>query len=163
MRSERVSRSGRFANLVARRAPKLLARSSRWQARLYRRLGDHPLTRMMGKPTFMLTVAGRLSGEPRTVMLMLVERGEDLLVCGSFGGRPVAPDWWRNLTAAGGGTATVRGRSYEVTARVVTDSVERAACWDLLVRAYPDFAAYQALTERELPIAVLSPTLSASG
>ena len=51
---------------------------------------------------FCLTVAGRKSGVPRSVVLMLVHDGDDLLVCGSFGGNHTAPNRWHNLVAAKG-------------------------------------------------------------
>lgn len=129
---------------------------TRLQSSQFKRSGGKRGAKLRGKPIFRLTVVGRKSGEPRSVMLMLVRRGDDLLVCGSQSGTPEPPNWWKNLVAAGRATAQVGGDSYEVDARVITDDAERAEAWALLVAAYPDFATYQALTDRELPIAVLS-------
>ncbi len=49
----------------------------------------------------------------------------------------------------------VSAESYDVDVQVVTDPAERVQLWSLLTAAYPDFATYQALTDRVLPIAVL--------
>lgn len=89
-------------------------------------------------------------------MLMLVRRGDDLLICGSRAGAPDAPSWWKNLVAAGHAEAQVGDETWLVDARVVTEPAERAEAWALLTAAYPDFATYQALTDRVLPIAVLA-------
>ena len=154
--SDRVSFSGRAANIMTRRAPALGRWMTRRQAKQYVQSGGTRGDKLAGKPIFRLTVVGRKSGEPRSVMLMLVRRGDDLLVCGSQAGTPDSPNWWKNLEAAGRATVQVGADEWDVTARVVTDADERAETWQLLTAAYPDFASYQALTDRILPIAVLS-------
>ncbi len=154
--TDRASFSGRSANFMANRLPWLVRRFTHLQAGVFERSGGKRGAKLMGKPTFRLTVIGRTSGEPRSVMLMLVRRGDDLLVCGSQSGTPQPPNWWKNLAAAEEATAQVGGESYAVDARVITDDPERAEAWDLLTAAYPDFASYQKLTDRVLPIAVLS-------
>jgi deazaflavin-dependent oxidoreductase (nitroreductase family) len=106
-------------------------------------------------------------------MLMLVERppstpgttpgtttdGErpQLIVVGSNGGNPVTPNWYKNLIAAGGGEVEVKGARWKVTARELPEGAERDECWAIANRAYPDFASYQELTSRRIPVAVLDP------
>ena len=51
-------------------------------------------------------------------MLMLVRRGEDLLVCGSQAGATDAPNWWKNLVAAGHATVQIGSDTFETDARV---------------------------------------------
>jgi deazaflavin-dependent oxidoreductase (nitroreductase family) len=87
---------------------------------------------------------------------MLIRRGEDLLVCGSQAGAPDAPNWWKNLVAAGTAEAQVGDQTFPVDVRILTDGPERTEAWQVLTAEYPDFATYQALTERTLPIAVLT-------
>ena len=147
--------SGRVANLLSRRLDPVARWFSRRHVDRFRRSGGQRYGSFRGMPVFLLDVVGRSSGEPRPVMLMLVRRGDDLLVCGSNGGNPAAPNWWRNLVAAGGGHVEVDGERWAVSAREVTDEPERSECWDLLRAAYPDFETYQELTDRRLPIAVL--------
>ncbi|MEV6280847.1 nitroreductase/quinone reductase family protein [Nocardia sp. NPDC051832] len=151
-----LSVSGRFANFGSTHLTGISKLSGRVHQRLYHRFGGTRFGKWMNRPVFELTVAGRKSGAPRAVILMLVRDGDDLLVCGSFGGRPTAPAWWHNLVAAGGGTVRVGRDSWPVTARVITDPDEYAAHWRTLAAAYPDFTTYQALSPRKLPVAVLS-------
>jgi deazaflavin-dependent oxidoreductase (nitroreductase family) len=90
-------------------------------------------------------------------MLMRVERGEQFVVCGSNGGNPDVPNWYRNLIAAGEADLEVGGRRHHCTFSEVTDVAERDECWDLLVAAYPNFTSYQELTDRRLPVGLLTP------
>lgn len=83
--------------------------------------------------------------------------GDDLVVTGSHGGHPKTPNWYLNLTAAGAATVEVPGDRWQVTARELEEGAERDECWRLLVDAYPDVGTYQELTDRRLPVAVLSP------
>ena len=39
----------------------------------------------------------------------------------------------------------------------VADADERAELWPRLVELYADFAVYQAVTDREIPVVVLEP------
>ncbi len=110
---------------------------------------------IMGRPVFLLDVVGRSSGEPRPVMLMLVRRGDDVVVTGSNGGNPDTPNWYKNLTAAGRAHVEVGAERWPVSVRELPEGAEREECWSLLVAAYPDFATYQELTDRRLPVAVL--------
>jgi deazaflavin-dependent oxidoreductase (nitroreductase family) len=157
-----VSVTGRLANLGSTYLGPLARLQGRLHVRLYRRFGGRRWTRWLGRPVFCLTVAGRVSGEPRPVMLMLVRRGDDLVVCGSNGGNPNTPNWYRNLMAAGEASVTVGPDSWLVTAREV-DGEEREACWRLLCEGYPDFATYQAVATRRLPVAVLERAVSVAG
>jgi deazaflavin-dependent oxidoreductase (nitroreductase family) len=149
-----MSISGRLANLGSNH----LGAAARWQgrmhARLYARYGGRRFGRWLRKPVFLLTVRGRKTGEPRPVMLMLVRRGDDVLVCGSNGGNRETPNWYRNLVAAGEASVTIGSETWEVTSREV-EGAERDECWALLTAAYPDFTTYDAHTERRLPISVL--------
>lgn len=147
--------SGRMANFMSRHLPGLGRIGTRRQVEQYRESRGAKGNQIFGKPVFLLDVVGRSSGEPRPVMLMLVRRGDDLLVCGSNGGNPETPNWWKNLVAAGGGSVQVGADEWPVTARVLDEGDERAECWELLTKAYPDFATYQELTDRRLPVAVL--------
>ena len=152
----RASVSGRMANVLSRRLPRMVNRFSRRQARRFERTNGRRGAKLRGKAVFRLTVVGRKTGQPRSLMLMLVRRGDDLLVCGSQAGTPEAPNWWKNLMAAGTATVQVDEESWDVDAREITDPAERSDAWDRLVATYPDFATYQQLTDRTLPIAVLT-------
>lgn len=147
--------SGRVVNLMSRHLPGLNKMGTRRQVKQFRASSGAKGNTLMGKPVFLLDVVGRTSGEPRPVMLMLITRGDDILVTGTNGGNPTTPNWYRNLMAAGGGHVEVGSERWAVTAREIEEGEERDAAWDLLVAGYPDFASYAELTDRRLPVAVL--------
>lgn len=149
-----ASVTGRVANLLSSRVPRIGAAATRRQIRRFRASGGTKADTFLGRPAFLLDVVGRSSGEPRPVMLMLIRDGDDLLVCGSHGGAPATPNWYRNLMAAGGGHVEVAGDRWAVTATQL-DGPDRDRAWTLLCAGYPDFATYQELSDRHLPVAVL--------
>lgn len=153
-----ASITGRMANLMSRYAPALGRKGTERQVKQYRESGGRKGNQIFGKPVFLLDVVGRTSGEPRPVMLMLVRQGDDLVVVGSNGGNPKTPNWYRNLMAAGGGHVQVGDERWAVTARELPEGPERQAAWAAACAAYPDFATYQELTERRIPVAVLERT-----
>lgn len=149
------SLTGRLANLTSRYLPALGRYGTKRHIRRFRESKGTRGNSFRGMPVFLLDVVGRTSGEPRPVMLMLARRGDDLIVVGSNGGNPEAPNWYRNLMAAGAAHVEVNGDRWAVTARFLEEGPEREECWDLAVAAYPDFASYQELTDRRLPVVVL--------
>jgi len=50
----------------------------------------------------------------------------------------------------------VRGTRRRLRARTASPE-ERAAYWPRLCEVYPDYADYQARTEREIPVVILEP------
>lgn len=148
--------SGRLANVMSRRLPGLGRWGTNRQIGQFRASAGQKGNTFRGMPTFLLDVVGRTSGEPRPVMLMLARRGDDLLVAGSNGGNPDTPNWFKNLIAAGGGHVEVGDDRWPVDARELEEGPERDECWKILVAAYPDFDSYQELTERRIPVAVLT-------
>ncbi|WP_169813181.1 nitroreductase/quinone reductase family protein [Nocardia jejuensis] len=151
----KLTLSGRFNHFSSVHLGGVSRFYGRLHGRLYERFGGTRLTTLQGSPVFRLTVVGRKSGEPRPVMLMLARDGDDLLVSGSNGGHPGAPNWWKNLVAAGKADVRVGGDSWAVDVRVVTEDAEYQRLWRILVAAYPNFETYQALSDRRFPIAVL--------
>ena len=73
-------------NFLSRRVPGLMHSGGERQLRQFRESQGSRGNKLMGKPIFILDVVGRKSGQSRPVPLMLVRRGDDLLVCGSYGG-----------------------------------------------------------------------------
>jgi F420H(2)-dependent quinone reductase len=147
--------SGRVINFMSRRFPAVGRAGTRRQIKQFRGSNGGKGSQLLGKPVFLLDVVGRTSGELRPVMLMLVRRGDDLVVIGSNGGNPVTPNWYRNLMAAGGAEVQVGAQRWAVTATELPEGPERDECWKLGVAAYPDFASYQELTQRRIPVAIL--------
>ncbi len=140
---------------MSRRFPSLMHRGGDRQVEQFRASKGAKGNKMMGKPVFLLDVVGRKSGQSRPVALMLVRRGDDLIVTGSFGGNPKAPNWYENLLAAGEAHVEVGSERWAVDFHQLEEGSEREQCWKLLCDAYPDFASYQELTDRRLPVALL--------
>ncbi|MGV0787956.1 nitroreductase family deazaflavin-dependent oxidoreductase [Mycolicibacterium sp. XJ2] len=110
-----------------------------------------------GVPTLLLTVTGRRSGQPRTSALIFGRCGEDYLVVASMGGAPMHPKWYLNLQAHPHAEIQVRDRRMAVTARTATPD-EKPRLWRIMVELWPNYDAYQARTERDIPVVVLTPT-----
>lgn len=147
--------SARITNLVARRIPELGKKSTERQVETFRNSGGRKGNSIFGRPVFLLEVVGRKSGETRSVMLMHVPSGDDLIVIGSGGGSTITPNWYRNLMAAKGGTVQVGPDRWAVTARELDEGPERDECWQLAAKVYPGFDAYQTFVDRKIPLALL--------
>ncbi len=107
-------------------------------------------------PTLLLEHVGRKSGETFTTPLLYLRDGADLVVVASQGGLPKNPQWYYNLKSHPDTRVWLKREIRDVRARVA-DPDERAALWPRLVELYADFATYQATTDREIPVVVLSP------
>lgn len=110
-----------------------------------------------GAPICLLTTTGRKTGRARTVPLLYVPRGRDQMVLvASRGGMSTHPAWYANLLAEPRATVEVGPRRIAVVARPATPA-ERAEVWPALTTAYPHFDAYQARTDRAIPVVILTP------
>lgn len=98
---------------------------------------------------------GARSGTHRTVALICLSDGDDLVVVASKGGHPRNPAWLHNLRANPDTTVQIGAERRAVTARVASPQ-ERARLWPLLVDLYASFADYQRRAEREIPVVILS-------
>jgi deazaflavin-dependent oxidoreductase (nitroreductase family) len=104
-----------------------------------------------------LTLHGRRSGRMRQVRLYAFSDGEtDLVITGSWAGRPRDPGWALDLRAQP--TASVRrgGTDTPVRAREA-HGAERERLWQLVCTGFPTYATYQRRTSRAFPILVLEP------
>jgi deazaflavin-dependent oxidoreductase (nitroreductase family) len=106
-------------------------------------------------PTLLLTTKGRKSGRPRSVPLLYQPCGEGFIVVGSRGGSAEHPAWYLNLQADPA-CAVLAGRLECRTRAKTLTGERRTRYWDLMVRCWPDYASYQALTTREIPVVVLA-------
>jgi deazaflavin-dependent oxidoreductase (nitroreductase family) len=105
-----------------------------------------------------LTTTGRRTGDARSVRLYAWPDGEDLVIVGSWAGRPVDPAWVGNLRAGPLATIRVRKDTRRVRAREVkVPSEERDRLWRLVTEAFPYYATYQRRTDRVIPLFVLEP------
>jgi F420H(2)-dependent quinone reductase len=129
---------------------------ARDQVELYERSGGTEGTTMRGLPVVILTSRGARSGKVRKTPLMRVEHDGHYAVVASLGGAPTNPAWYHNLKAEPrvelqDGTEKRAMRAREVAGE------EKALWWRRAVDAFPDYAAYQRRTDREIPVFVLEP------
>jgi deazaflavin-dependent oxidoreductase (nitroreductase family) len=110
---------------------------------------------MQGLPVLILHTVGRKSGKARQSPLLYIQNGEDYVVVGSRGGSDAPPAWWLNLQATPEATVEIKGSKRPVSARSAT-SEEKASYWPRLTAGYPFYDDYQARTDREIPVIVLS-------
>jgi deazaflavin-dependent oxidoreductase (nitroreductase family) len=124
---------------------------------VYRMSGGKWLGRFpSGAPVCLLVTKGRKSGQQRTVPLLYLADGNDLVVVASQGGAPQHPGWSFNLVANPIAEVEVGRRRFPVTARAVSET-EKAALWPRLVAIYPPYDAYQRRTTRSIPVVRLAP------
>ena len=150
-----MSFASRLTYFVGIYFPALGRAATRNQVVQYRSSNGKKGKMILGYPCFPLEVVGRKSAKSRSVMLMYVPRGDDLIVVGSAGGTHKTPNWYKNLVAAGGGNVQVDAERWDVTVREISDGREREECWAIAVAGYPGFEDYRGYTERRIPVAVL--------
>jgi deazaflavin-dependent oxidoreductase (nitroreductase family) len=112
--------------------------------------------RETGLPVIVVTMLGHRSGKVRKVPLMRVESGGEYALVASKGGAPQHPLWYANLLAATEITIQDGPEVRDHTLRLV-EGDERAVWWQRAVAAFPNYADYQAKTEREIPVFVATP------
>jgi deazaflavin-dependent oxidoreductase (nitroreductase family) len=123
--------------------------------RVYRETDGEQGYHWRGTTILLLTTEGRRSGESRTTPLIHRTDGERWVVVASKGGSPANPSWYENLKANPDATIQVKGDVLEVRASTV-EGEERARLWSLMTEVWPAYDEYQAKTEREIPVVVLS-------
>jgi deazaflavin-dependent oxidoreductase (nitroreductase family) len=123
--------------------------------RVYRETDGEHGYHWRGTTILLLTTEGRRSGESRTTPLIHRTDGERWVVVASKGGSPANPSWYENLKANPDATIQVKGDVLEVRASTV-EGEERARLWSLMTEVWPAYDEYQAKTEREIPVVVLS-------
>jgi len=123
---------------------------------VYRATNGRVGGRIAGGPVLLLTTIGRKSGKERTVPLLYLRDGEDMVVVGSNGGTATSPAWWLNLTANPEATVEVGGRKVRVRAEEA-GSEEKERLWPKLVEMYGGYEDYRRRTDREIPVVFLHP------
>lgn len=111
---------------------------------------------LRGAPVFLVTTIGRKSGQPRTSPLLYLKEGDDYVIVASKGGMSRHPLWYRNIEANPEVEIEMGRERFKALARRASDE-EKRALWPKLVAMYPDYDDYQARTERNIPVVILSP------
>ena len=109
-------------------------------------------------PCLLLTTKGVKSGLPRTVSLVYVKEGNDLVLIASKGGNLKHPAWYLNLRDNPQAEVYVDGETNTYTARI-TEGDERDKLWAKAVEVYAGYDVYKGRAgEREIPVVVLERT-----
>jgi len=124
---------------------------------LYRASGGRLMGKVRGVPVLLLTVAGRQTGATHTTPVSYFEDDGHYIVTGSAGGSASEPQWFRNLRKADHAQIEVGPRRIPVSV-AIADPDEHAVLWTKLLTHAPFFADYQAKVERQIPMAILTPT-----
>ncbi len=129
---------------------------ARDQAELYESTNGEQGGLMRGLPVIVLTSVGAKTGKLRKTALMRVEHEGLYAVVASRGGAPEHPVWYYNLKKNPHVELQDGATKRDCTAREVTGE-EKALWWERAVKAFPDYASYQARTARQIPVFVLEP------
>ena len=129
---------------------------ARRQAELYEATNGEQGGELRGRPIIVLTSVGAKTGRLRKTALMRVEHEGVYAVVASLGGAPRHPVWYYNLKKNPQVVLQDRAIKRDYVAREVMGS-EKARWWDRAVETWPDYATYQAKTDREIPVFVLEP------
>ncbi|MFC5290311.1 nitroreductase family deazaflavin-dependent oxidoreductase [Actinokineospora guangxiensis] len=124
------------------------------QVELYESSGGTKGTTLRGMPVVVLTTRGAKSGKIRKSPLMRVEHEGSYAIVASLGGAPEHPVWYHNVLADPHVELQDGPQKADMVAREVTGE-EKAFWWDKAVEAFPDYADYQAKTDRVIPVLVL--------
>ena len=123
----------------------------------YRLGGGRLLPNPLGRSkTVLVDQVGRRSGKRRTTPLLYLADGDDIVVVASKGGSHRHPAWWLNLREMDETTIRLGDETRRVKVREAT-AAERERLWPKVVQVWPDYAAYQRRTERQIPLGILSP------
>ncbi|HXU39496.1 MAG TPA: nitroreductase family deazaflavin-dependent oxidoreductase [Blastocatellia bacterium] len=118
--------------------------------------------RMMNSPVLLLTTRGRKTNKLRTVPLLYLADGNDVVLVASNGGATRHPTWWLNLQANPDARIQVRETKQRVRAERAS-AEEKRRLWPSLVAMYPGYEKYQEITNRDIPVVILHPNNESNG
>jgi len=102
-------------------------------------------------PCVIVTSIGNKTGKLRKNPVMRVEHEGKYAVIASVGGAPKHPVWYYNLKANPHIELQDGTEKWDMIVREATGE-EKAEWWERAVAVYPDYAAYQAATDRVIPL-----------
>jgi len=113
-------------------------------------IGGHKFT-----TTLLLQVLGRKSGKTRINPLIYGDIGGEVVIVASKGGADHHPAWYLNIKDSEEirfqiATQAFRGKWRE------PQGAERAKVWDFMEGVFPPYKGYQASTNRQIPLVMLS-------
>ncbi|KJX75247.1 nitroreductase family deazaflavin-dependent oxidoreductase [Mycobacterium lepromatosis] len=128
----------------------------REQVERYIASGGTEGTDLQGIPLVLLTTVGAKTGKLRKTPLMRVEHNSEYAIVASSGGAAKNPVWYYNVVQNPQVELQDGLVSRDYNAREVFRE-EKDTWWQRAVEVWPDYAKYQAKTERQIPVFVLTP------
>ncbi|MDZ7678491.1 MAG: nitroreductase family deazaflavin-dependent oxidoreductase [Acidimicrobiales bacterium] len=108
-----------------------------------------------GAPMVLVHHTGAKTGTERINPLMCRIEGDRVYIFASKAGAPDNPDWYHNLLAHPETTIEI-GDESDVAVRVTElAGAERDRVWEQQKAAFPQFADYEANTDRTIPVLAL--------
>ena len=108
-------------------------------------------------PIVVVTTIGAKTGKVRKTPVMRVEHDGEYVVVASLLGAPRHPVWYWNLKAHPD-RVTLQDGPTPLPVRVrELEGEERATWWARAVETFPDYASYQANTDRLIPVLLATP------
>ncbi len=124
----------------------------------YERTNGAEPSDLVGEQWIILWTLGAKSGKVRKTPLVRVTDGEGrYAVFGSMGGAPTNPQWVHNIREHGIARIQDGAAVLDLAVREI-DGDEKATWWARGVQVWPDYDAYQAATDRVIPVFVLEPS-----
>jgi deazaflavin-dependent oxidoreductase (nitroreductase family) len=113
-------------------------------------IGGHKLC-----ATLLLKCAGRKSGKTIITPLVYGYIGGDVVVVASKGGADAHPAWYLNVKDSKEVAFQIATQAYRASWREPVGA-ERTKIWDYMVGVFPPYQNYQASTQREIPLVMMS-------
>ena len=110
--------------------------------------------RIANSPALLLTTTGRRSGKQRTVPLLFLMDGRNVVLVASNGGAVRHSTWWLNLQTTPEAWIQIKGVRRRVKAEQAS-AAEKQRLWPRLIAMYPGYKRYQEITDRDIPVVIL--------
>jgi deazaflavin-dependent oxidoreductase (nitroreductase family) len=111
---------------------------------------------LAGVEIAMLTTTGAKTGRARTLPVLGLPDGEDVILIASNFGRPHNPGWYHNLRANPRATIVLDGIGRDVAARELSGD-ERERGYRRGEEIFPGFTHYRRWAARQIPVLRLEP------
>ena len=134
----------------------LMGPFSRFNARRYIKSKGASMGQFGGRDICVASMTGAKSGKQRDVPLMYVPYNDGVILVASLGGAPKHPTWYYNLVKNPDIDVYVKGEKLALRARMAS-AAEKAEVWPVCCDHYPDYANYQARTDRDIPVFICEP------
>jgi deazaflavin-dependent oxidoreductase (nitroreductase family) len=113
-------------------------------------IGGHALT-----TTLLLQYVGRKSGRTIITPLIYGAIGGEIAIVASKGGADHHPAWYLNVRDSKELRFQIATQAFRATWRE-PQRAERGTVWDFMVGVFPPYENYQASTNRQIPLVMLS-------